>query len=95
MQGSKQTNYNYGIHVYGNELNEGFFFLCVQAFVNEIETVESSLKDMKEIETNLRSCPVAGIKTQVQTKLVDYQTQLEKFSREVSFSTLLSVVFKR
>nr|XP_019600006.1 PREDICTED: utrophin isoform X1 [Rhinolophus sinicus] len=53
-------------------------------FVNELETIESSLKDMKEIETNLRSCPVAGIKMRVQTKLVDYQTQLEKFSKEIS-----------
>ncbi|XP_035556968.1 utrophin isoform X4 [Canis lupus dingo] len=53
-------------------------------FVNEIETVESSLKDMKEIETNLRSYPVAGIKTWMQTKLVDYQTQLEKFSKEIA-----------
>ncbi|XP_070273932.1 utrophin isoform X2 [Myotis yumanensis] len=55
------------------------------AFVNEIDTVESSLKDMKEVETHLRSCPVAGIKTWVQTKLVDYQTQLEKCSKEISF----------
>ncbi|XP_025722002.1 utrophin isoform X12 [Callorhinus ursinus] len=54
------------------------------AFVNEIETVESSLKDMKEIEANLRSCPVAGIKTWMQTKLVDYQTQLEKLSKEIA-----------
>lgn len=49
---------------------------------------------MKEVETNLRSCPVAGIKTWVQTKLADYQPQLEKFSREVSFSALLPVVFQ-
>ncbi|XP_066229166.1 utrophin isoform X2 [Saccopteryx leptura] len=54
------------------------------AFVNEIETVESSLKDMKEIETNLQTCPVTGIKTWMQTKLVDCQTQLEKFSREIA-----------
>ncbi|XP_036078207.1 utrophin isoform X2 [Rousettus aegyptiacus] len=53
------------------------------AFVNEIETIESSLKDMKEIETNLRSCPFAGIKTCVQKKLADYQTQLEKVSKEI------------
>uniref|UniRef100_A0A8D1QT12 Utrophin n=1 Tax=Sus scrofa TaxID=9823 RepID=A0A8D1QT12_PIG len=53
-------------------------------FVNEIETVESSLKDMKEIEANLRSCPIAGIKTWMQTKLVDYQTQLEKLSKEIA-----------
>ncbi|KAK2114447.1 hypothetical protein P7K49_008713, partial [Saguinus oedipus] len=52
------------------------------AFVNEIETIESSLKNMKEIETNLRSGPVAGIKTWVQIRLGDYQTQLEKLSKE-------------
>uniref|UniRef100_A0A8D0UJZ8 Utrophin n=1 Tax=Sus scrofa TaxID=9823 RepID=A0A8D0UJZ8_PIG len=55
-----------------------------EGFVNEIETVESSLKDMKEIEANLRSCPIAGIKTWMQTKLVDYQTQLEKLSKEIA-----------
>ncbi|XP_053446857.1 utrophin isoform X2 [Nycticebus coucang] len=54
------------------------------AFVNEIETVESSLKNMKEIETNLRSCPVAGIKAWVHTRLADCQTQLEKFSKEIA-----------
>eukprot|EP00069_Balaena_mysticetus_P017357 bmy_02162T0 len=54
------------------------------AFVNEIETIESSLKDMKEIEANLRSSPVAGIKTWMQTKLADYQTQLEKCSKEIT-----------
>ncbi|XP_070112325.1 utrophin isoform X10 [Equus caballus] len=54
------------------------------AFVNEMETIESSLKDMKEIEANLRSCPVAGIKTWVQTKLADYQTQLGKLSKDIA-----------
>ncbi|XP_019509286.1 PREDICTED: utrophin [Hipposideros armiger] len=54
------------------------------AFVNELEAVESSLKDMKETEANLRSCPLAGIKMRVQTKLADYQTQLEKFSKEIA-----------
>ncbi|XP_073928809.1 utrophin isoform X2 [Castor canadensis] len=53
-------------------------------FVNEIETIELSLKNMKEIEANLRSCPVAGVKTWVQTRLVDYQTQLERFSKEIA-----------
>lgn len=76
-------------------MNSTWVWFCVQAFVNEIETVESSLKDMEEIEANLRSCPAAGIKTWMQTKLVDYQTQLEKLSKEVSFSALLSVAFKR
>ncbi|XP_045698757.1 utrophin isoform X1 [Phyllostomus hastatus] len=54
------------------------------ALVNEIEAIESSLKDMKEIETALRSCPAAGIKTWVQTKLADHQTQVEKLSREIT-----------
>ncbi|XP_069866825.1 utrophin isoform X2 [Dipodomys merriami] len=54
------------------------------AFANEIETIELSLKNMKEIETNLRSCPISGIKTWVQTRLVDCQTQLEKFSKEIA-----------
>ncbi|XP_008579608.1 PREDICTED: utrophin [Galeopterus variegatus] len=54
------------------------------AFVNEIDTMESCLKNMKEIEINFRSCPVTGIKTWVRTKLVDYQTQLEKFSKEIA-----------
>ncbi|GAB1294912.1 Utrophin [Apodemus speciosus] len=51
-------------------------------FANEIETVESSLKNMKEIETSLQRCPAAGVKTWVQARLVDYQSQLEKFSKE-------------
>ncbi|KAM4866330.1 utrophin isoform 3-T3 [Thomomys bottae] len=54
------------------------------AFANEIETVESSLRNMKEIESNLRSCPISGIKTWVQTRLVNYQSQLEKFSKEIA-----------
>ncbi|XP_045150513.1 utrophin [Echinops telfairi] len=54
------------------------------AFVNELETVESSLKDMKEVEASLRSCPITGIKTWVQTRVSDYQTQLEKLSKEIA-----------
>nr|XP_045014209.1 utrophin isoform X3 [Jaculus jaculus]XP_045014210.1 utrophin isoform X3 [Jaculus jaculus] len=54
------------------------------AFVNEIETMESSLKNMKDIETYLQSCPVSGMETSVQTRLADYQTQLEKFSKEIT-----------
>ncbi|XP_060046756.1 utrophin [Erinaceus europaeus] len=54
------------------------------AFVNEIETVESSLKDMKEIEMNLRSCPIVGIKTWMQTKLADSRTQLERLTKEIT-----------
>ncbi|XP_029417816.1 utrophin [Nannospalax galili] len=54
------------------------------AFVNEIEAIESSLRNMKEIETDLQSCPVTGIKTWVQTRIVDCQVQLEKFSKEIA-----------
>ncbi|KAM5263721.1 utrophin [Ctenodactylus gundi] len=54
------------------------------AFVNEMETIEASLKNMKETETNFRSYPVAGLKTWMQTRLVDYQTHLEKFSKEIA-----------
>ncbi|XP_063089503.1 utrophin isoform X2 [Cavia porcellus] len=54
------------------------------AFVSEIETIESSLKNMKDIETHFRSCPVAGMQTWVQTRLVNYQTQLEKYSKEIA-----------
>ncbi|XP_037700767.1 utrophin isoform X4 [Choloepus didactylus] len=54
------------------------------AFVNEIETIELSLKDMKEIEADLQSCPVATIKTWLQTRLADQQTQVEKFSKEIA-----------
>ncbi|KAM6186049.1 utrophin [Rhynchocyon petersi] len=53
-------------------------------FVHELETAESALKDMKEIEADLRSRPVAGIKTWMQTKVGDYQAQLEKFSKEIA-----------
>ncbi|XP_052025807.1 utrophin isoform X2 [Apodemus sylvaticus] len=53
-------------------------------FANEIEVVESSLKNMREIETGLQRCPVTGVKTWVQARLVDYQSQLEKFSKEIA-----------
>lgn len=53
-------------------------------FVNEIDTIETSLKNMKEVETNLRSCPIASIKTWVHSRLADDQSQLEKFSKEIA-----------
>lgn len=53
-------------------------------FANEIETMESSLKNMREVETSLQRCPVTGVKTWVQARLVDYQSQLEKFSKEIA-----------
>ncbi|XP_038957890.1 utrophin isoform X9 [Rattus norvegicus] len=52
-------------------------------FANEIETIESSLKNLRDIETSLQRCPVTGVKTWVQTRLADYQSQLEKFSQEI------------
>ncbi|XP_006891741.1 PREDICTED: utrophin [Elephantulus edwardii] len=54
------------------------------AFFHELEAVESALKDMKEIEADLRSSPVPGIKTWMQAKLGDSQAQLEKFSKEIA-----------
>ncbi|XP_072499637.1 utrophin-like isoform X6 [Notamacropus eugenii] len=54
------------------------------AFVNEMETIDSSLKEMREIESTLRSHPVAGVKTWVQTVLGDYQTQWEKLSKQIA-----------
>ncbi|XP_074043867.1 utrophin isoform X2 [Macrotis lagotis] len=53
-------------------------------FVNEMETIDSSLKEMKEIESTLRSHSIAGIKTWVETVLVDYQTQWEKLSKQIA-----------
>lgn len=53
-------------------------------FANEIETIESSLKNLRDVETSLQRYPVAGVKTWVQTRLADYQSQLEKFSQEIA-----------
>lgn len=53
-------------------------------FANEIETIESSLKNLRDVETSLQRCPVTGLKTWVQTRLADYQSQLEKFSKEIA-----------
>lgn len=44
---------------------------------------------MREVETDLQSCPVTGVKSWIHTRLGDYQAQLEKFSKEVSFSPSL------
>ncbi|XP_021080176.1 utrophin isoform X3 [Mesocricetus auratus] len=53
-------------------------------FANELETIESSLKNMREVESNLQSCPVTGVKTCIQSRLADYQAQVEKFSKEIA-----------
>ncbi|KAM9005037.1 utrophin isoform X2 [Sarcophilus harrisii] len=54
------------------------------AFVNEMETIDSSLKELKEIESALKSHPVAGVKTWMQSMLVNYQTQWEKLSKQIA-----------
>ncbi|XP_035177757.1 utrophin isoform X2 [Oxyura jamaicensis] len=52
-------------------------------FVNEMEKIEPSLKEMKEVESTLRSQPIAGINTWAKSRLVDCQTQWEKLSKQI------------
>ncbi|XP_032538252.1 utrophin isoform X2 [Chiroxiphia lanceolata] len=52
-------------------------------FVNEMETIEPSLKEMKEVETALRAQPIASINTWTKSRLVDCQTQWEKLSKQI------------
>uniref|UniRef100_A0A8C8VJ87 Utrophin n=1 Tax=Pelusios castaneus TaxID=367368 RepID=A0A8C8VJ87_9SAUR len=52
-------------------------------FVNEMEKTELSLKEMKEVESSLRSQPVAGVNTWVKSRLVDCQAQFEKLSKQL------------
>ncbi|XP_017669206.1 PREDICTED: utrophin isoform X2 [Lepidothrix coronata] len=52
-------------------------------FVNEMETIEPSLKEMKEIEAALRAQPIANINTWTKSRLVDCQTQWEKLSKQI------------
>ncbi|XP_064505095.1 utrophin isoform X3 [Pseudopipra pipra] len=52
-------------------------------FVNEMETVEPSLKEMKEVEAALRAQPIASINTWTKSRLVDCQTQWEKLSKQI------------
>ncbi|XP_051469473.1 utrophin isoform X4 [Apus apus] len=52
-------------------------------FVNEMEKIEPSLKEMKEVESALRAQPVAGINTWAKSRLVDCQTQWEKLSKQI------------
>lgn len=58
--------------------------MCIQMFINEMETIEPSLKEMKEIEAALRAQPVVSINTWTKSRLVDCQTQWEKLSKQVS-----------
>lgn len=53
-------------------------------FVNEMETIEPSLKEMKEVESALRAQPIASINTWAKSGLIDCQTQWEKLSKQVS-----------
>nr|XP_009930413.1 PREDICTED: utrophin [Opisthocomus hoazin] len=52
-------------------------------FVNEMETIEPSLKEMKEVESALRAQPIASINTWAKSRLVDCQTQWEKLSKQI------------
>ncbi|XP_069708268.1 utrophin isoform X5 [Phaenicophaeus curvirostris] len=52
-------------------------------FVNEMEKIEPSLKEMKEVESALRAQPIAGINTWAKSRLVDCQTQWEKLSKQI------------
>lgn len=53
-------------------------------FVNEMDTIETSLKEMKEVESALRAQPIASVNTWLKSRLVDCQTQWEKLSKQVS-----------
>ncbi|XP_061327414.1 utrophin isoform X1 [Pezoporus flaviventris] len=52
-------------------------------FVNEMDTIEPSLKEMKEVESALRAHPIASVNTWVKSRLVDCQTQWEKLSKQI------------
>ncbi|XP_030302441.1 utrophin [Calypte anna] len=52
-------------------------------FVNEMEKIEPSLKEMKDIESALRAQPITGINTWAKSRLVDCQTQWEKLSKQI------------
>uniref|UniRef100_A0A803XQM9 Utrophin n=1 Tax=Meleagris gallopavo TaxID=9103 RepID=A0A803XQM9_MELGA len=52
-------------------------------FVNEMEKIEPSLKEMKDLESVLRSQSIAGINTWAKSRLVDCQTQWEKLSKQI------------
>uniref|UniRef100_A0A8B9PFS1 Utrophin n=1 Tax=Apteryx owenii TaxID=8824 RepID=A0A8B9PFS1_APTOW len=52
-------------------------------FVDEMEKIELSLTEMKEVESALRSQPIAGINTWAKSRLVDCQSQWEKLSKQI------------
>lgn len=55
-----------------------------------MEKIEPSLKEMKELESALRSQSIAGINTWAKSRLVDCQAQWEKLSKQVSSSYVAS-----
>lgn len=55
-----------------------------------MEKIEPSLKEMKDLESVLRSQSIAGINTWAKSRLVDCQTQWEKLSKQVSSSYVAS-----
>uniref|UniRef100_A0A452I4P7 Calponin-homology (CH) domain-containing protein n=1 Tax=Gopherus agassizii TaxID=38772 RepID=A0A452I4P7_9SAUR len=52
-------------------------------FVNEMEKTELSLKEMKEVESSLRSQPLVGVDTWIKSRLLDCQAQWEKLSKQI------------
>ncbi|CAN8203897.1 unnamed protein product, partial [Coccothraustes coccothraustes] len=52
-------------------------------FIHEMETIEPSLKEMKEVEAALRAQPIVSINTWTKSRLVDCQTQWEKLSKQI------------
>ncbi|XP_041279459.1 utrophin isoform X4 [Onychostruthus taczanowskii] len=52
-------------------------------FINEMDMIEPSLKEMKEVEAALRAQAFASINTWTKSRLVDCQTQWEKLSKQI------------
>ncbi|KAG6937049.1 utrophin, partial [Chelydra serpentina] len=52
-------------------------------FVNEMEKNELTLKEMKEVESTLRSQPDVGVDTWIKSRLLDCQAQWEKLSKQI------------
>lgn len=53
-------------------------------FVNEMEKTELTLKEMKEVESTLRSQPAVGVDTWIKSRLFDCEAKWEKLSKQVS-----------
>lgn len=61
-----------------------------QLFIIEMEKIELSLKEMKEIDSSLRSQPANAW---VKSKLTDIQSQWDKLSKQVSSWYYYSCIF--